>query len=160
MVRRNWHVSRRCDMPLLSPVCWCAGVIVFNLWRRANMVSSSYWQPLPSSTETICHGNYRGKKNAALYWKNMSRVWTLQHTTFSTRNYATWPHYGLGADSACSRNEYRGYLKGGKGGQCVGLTTLPVQCADCPECLRASTSWSLKGLSMPGLVLTFAFAWT
>jgi len=35
----------------------------------------------------------------------------------------------------------------GKGGRCVGLTTLPRTFADCLEILRASTSWSPKGLS-------------
>jgi len=37
---------------------------------------------------------------------------------------------------------------GGKGGQCVGLTTFPL-CADCLEILAASTSWSFKDLSRP-----------
>jgi hypothetical protein len=126
MFRRHWHVSRRCDMPLLSPVSWCAGVIVSNLWHRVNMGSSSYWQPLPSSPETVCHGDYR-EKNAALYWKKMSTVWTLKHTTtIITRISASWTHYGPGADSAYSRNKYQGYLLEGKGGQCVGLTSLPL----------------------------------
>jgi hypothetical protein len=30
----------------------------------------------------------------------------------------------LGVDSTSNRNEYQGYLLGGKGGRCVGLTTL------------------------------------
>jgi len=33
-------------------------------------------------------------------------------------------------DSASNRNEYYGYLLGGKGGWCIGLTTLPPSCAD------------------------------
>ena len=42
-------------------------------------------------------------------------------------------HYGpgLGVDSASNRNEYQEYFLGGKGGRCVGLTTLPPSCADC-----------------------------
>jgi len=36
------------------------------------------------------------------------------------------PHYGPGRiDSASNRNEYQEYLLGGKGGRCVGLTSLP-----------------------------------
>jgi len=35
------------------------------------------------------------------------------------------PHYGPGVDSASNRNEYQEYFLGGKGGRCVGLTTLP-----------------------------------
>ena len=36
-------------------------------------------------------------------------------------------------DSAPNRNEYQEYFLGGKGGWCVGLTTLPPSCADCLE---------------------------
>jgi hypothetical protein len=35
-------------------------------------------------------------------------------------------HYGPGVDPAFNRNEYQWYLLGGKGGRCVGLTTLPT----------------------------------
>ena len=42
-------------------------------------------------------------------------------------------HYGPGVDSASNRNEYQEYFLGGKGGQGVGLTTLPHSCADCLE---------------------------
>ena len=43
------------------------------------------------------------------------------------------PHYGPWVDSASNRNEYQEYLVGGKGGQCVGLTTLPASCANSLE---------------------------
>jgi len=36
---------------------------------------------------------------------------------------------------------------GGKGGRCVGLTSLPPSCADCLDILEASISWSRKDLS-------------
>jgi len=42
-------------------------------------------------------------------------------------------HYDSGVDSASNRNEYQEYLLGDKGGQCIGLTTLPPSCADCLE---------------------------
>jgi len=38
-----------------------------------------------------------------------------------------------GLDSAPNRNKYQEYVLGGKGGRCVGLTTLPLSCADCLE---------------------------
>jgi hypothetical protein len=38
-----------------------------------------------------------------------------------------------GVNSASNRNEYQEYFLGGKGGWCVGLTTLPLSCADCRE---------------------------
>jgi len=40
------------------------------------------------------------------------------------------PHYDPVVDSACNRNEYQEYFLWGKGGRCVGLTTLPPSCAD------------------------------
>jgi len=43
------------------------------------------------------------------------------------------PHCGPGADSASDRNEHQEYFLGGKGDQCVRLTTLPPSCADCLE---------------------------
>jgi len=42
---------------------------------------------------------------------------------------ALWPW----GDSASNRNEYQEYFLGSKGGQCIGLTTLPPSYADCLE---------------------------
>jgi hypothetical protein len=52
----------------------------------------------------------------------------------------------LGSTSACDTLEHQGYLLGGKGGQCVGLTTLPPSYADC---LRNYGSISLLEPSKP-----------
>jgi hypothetical protein len=60
-----------------------------------------------------------------------------------------WSHYNPGVDSACKRNVYRGYLLEGKGGRCVGLTTLPPSCADYLEILGAYNSWGPR--AYPGL---------
>jgi hypothetical protein len=59
------------------------------------------------------------------------------------------PHYGPGIDSASNRNEYQKYFLGSKGGQCVGLTTLPPSFADCHEIRELQppgTLWSMSGL--------------
>jgi len=75
------------------------------------------------------------KKNYILYFK---LTWFFQL------------HYGPGADSASNRNKYQDYhLGGGKGGRCVGLTSLPSSCADFLEILGASTSWSHTCLLWP-----------
>lgn len=37
----------------------------------------------------------------------------------------------------------------GKGGRCIGLTALPLSCANCLKILWAFTSWIPKGLSKP-----------
>ena len=42
-------------------------------------------------------------------------------------------HCGPGVDSACNRNEYQEYFIGGKGGRCIGLTTLLSLGAHCLE---------------------------
>jgi len=45
------------------------------------------------------------------------------------------PYYDPGVD----RNEYQEYFLEGKGGRCVGLTTLPRSCADCHEIWEPQT---------------------
>jgi len=40
------------------------------------------------------------------------------------------PRCGPWFDSASKRNKYQEYFLGGKGGRCVGLTTVPPSCAD------------------------------
>jgi hypothetical protein len=60
----------------------------------------------------------------------------------------TWPfHYCPGVNSASNRNEYLGYLLGGRGSQCLGLTTLLHSSANCLDILGTSTSCSPMGLS-------------
>jgi len=54
------------------------------------------------------------------------------------------PYYGPGVDSASNRNEYQEYFLGGKGGRCVGMTTLPPSCADCLEIWDPQPSGSLR----------------
>jgi hypothetical protein len=46
---------------------------------------------------------------------------------------------------------------GGKGGRCVGLTTLPPSCANCLDILGASNSWNPQGLSRPVMCLLCLF---
>jgi len=53
-------------------------------------------------------------------------------------------HYGHGVDSACNGNEYQEYILRGKGGRCIGLTTLPASCADFLEVWELQTSGTLR----------------
>jgi hypothetical protein len=62
-----------------------------------------------------------------------------------------------GFDSVTNRNEHHGYLLEGKGGRCVGLTTLPPSCADCMEIVGASNSWSPGILPRPVMGLLYLF---
>ena len=50
------------------------------------------------------------------------------HWNFSLTQ-SFWLRYGPWVDSAFNRNEYQEYFLEGKGGRCVGLTTLPPFCA-------------------------------
>jgi hypothetical protein len=59
------------------------------------------------------------------------------------------PHYDPGVDSASNRNEYQEYFLGGKGGQCIRLTTLPPACADCLEIWEPQPPGTLR--ACPGL---------
>ena len=59
------------------------------------------------------------------------------------------PHYGPCVDSASNRNEYQEYFLVGKGGWCVGLTTLPPSCADCLEIWEPQPPGTLR--ACPGL---------
>jgi len=56
------------------------------------------------------------------------------------------PHYVPGVDSTSNRNEYQEYFGGGGGNdsRCVGLTTLPLSCADCIEILEAQPPGTLR----------------
>ena len=58
-------------------------------------------------------------------------------------------HCGPEVDSASNRNEYQEYFLGGKGGRCVGLTTLPPSCADFLEICEPQPPGNLR--ACPGL---------
>ena len=51
--------------------------------------------------------------------------------------------------TAYNRNEYQECFLGGKGGRCVGLTTLPPSCADCLEIWEPQPPGTLR--ACPGL---------
>jgi hypothetical protein len=59
------------------------------------------------------------------------------------------PHFGPWIDSASNRNEYPEYFLGGKGGRCLGLTTLPSSCAGCLESWEPQPPGTLS--ACPGL---------
>ena len=62
----------------------------------------------------------------------------------------------LGVNSASNRNEYQEYFLGGKGGQCVRLTTYhhPVPLS---RNLGTLTSWNPLGLSRPVMGMLYLF---
>jgi hypothetical protein len=69
------------------------------------------------------------------------------HWNFSLISFRS--DYVPGVDSASGRNEYQVYFLGGKGGRCVGLTTLPYSCAECLEIWEPQPPGTLR--ACPGL---------
>ena len=73
------------------------------------------------------------------------------HCKFSF-SYSFRPHCGPGVNSASNRNEYQEYFLGGKGSRCIGLTTLPLSCADCLviwEPQPPGTPWACSRIALP-----------
>jgi len=69
--------------------------------------------------ETLCYNSEgRGFDSRWCHW-NFSLIKSFR------------PHYCPEVDSASNRNEYQEHFLVGKGGRCVGLTTLPRSCVDC-----------------------------
>jgi hypothetical protein len=54
-------------------------------------------------------------------------------------------------DSSSNRYEYQDYFLGGKGGRCLGLTTLPPSCAECLEIWEPQPPGALR--ACPGLLM-------
>jgi hypothetical protein len=65
------------------------------------------------------------------------------HWNFSL-TYSFRPYYDTAVDSASNRNECQDYFLAGKGGRCVGLTTLPTSCSDCLEICDPQTFGTLR----------------
>jgi hypothetical protein len=76
--------------------------------------------------------------------------------TFSL-TYSFRPHCGPGVDSVSNRNVYQEYFLGGKGGRCVGLTTLTTYMCRLSSNLGASTSWNPQGLSSSVMGLLYLY---
>jgi len=62
-----------------------------------------------------------------------------------------WLHCGPGVESASNKNEYQEYILSGKGGRCVGLTTLQTSCAEYLEMWEPQSPLTLR--ACPGLYM-------
>ena len=86
-------------------------------YRRARAGTSRHEVAL--LVETLCYNSEgRGFDSRWCHW-NFSLIKSFR------------PHYCPEVDSASNRNEYQEHFLVGKGGRCVGLTTLPRSCVDC-----------------------------
>ena len=87
-------------------------------------------------------------RHFAISYKPESRGFDSQWNDWNfSLTYFFRQHYVPGVDSASNRNDYQEYFLGGKGGRCVGLTTLPPSCV--PIVFK---SGSLSLLEPSGLV--------
>jgi hypothetical protein len=78
----------------------------------------------------MCKFNKRSNEfNRYLFYRQNYILELLAHVCLDLQNTAVI--WSTGVDSASNKNEYQEYFLGGKGGRCVGLTTLPPSCADC-----------------------------
>ena len=91
----------------------------------------------PIIVNCISLQNVQGKKNSVSLFPKLGE----EHVT-APRN--LWRVQK--GRAASNRNEYPGYLLGGKGGRCIGVTTLPNSCDDSLERMGASTTWNPQGL--------------
>jgi len=67
---------------------------------------------------------------------------------------------GAGVHSASNRNEYQEYFLVGKGSRCIGLTTLPLSCADCLEIWKPQTLAMVRACPCQNRVaLPFTYRW-
>jgi len=82
-------------------------------------------------------------------WDYMTRVrfQTVSLEFLSPKSFR--PHYGPGVDSDFNRNKYQEYFLCGKGGRCLGVTTLPPSCADFLEIWEPQLPGNLR--ACPGL---------
>jgi len=106
------------------------------------------------TTSTPCSIWFR---HCATSWKVAASIPDGVIGIFHWQSYR--PHYGPGVDPACNRNEYQGYLLGGEGVWCVGLTILPPSCADCLEIWDIDCFYNREGMCLlRGTSCIFKFA--
>jgi hypothetical protein len=88
-------------------------------------------------------------------------IW-LRHCTKSWKVAGSIPDYvttRIFSDNPSGCIKAQEYFLGGKGSQCIGLTTLPPSCADCLEIcgLQPLTLWTWRGLNKVWFIFAFTF---
>ena len=127
------------QMPELQISC----ILTFVFFTIRDQTMSQLIQSISSQPISICFSliSLRYKSEGSGFDYRWCR-WNFS----STKSF--WLHYGPGVDSASNRNYHHKYFLGGKGGQCIGLTTLPPSCADCLEIWESQplgTLWTCAG---------------
>jgi hypothetical protein len=123
--------------------------------------SALYLYCFSSWSNLIDHINLKGACGGTVDWGSVlqaGRLW-FQFPMVSLEffiNIILQPHCVQGVDSPCNRNEYQEYFQWGKGGGCIGLTTLSPSFANCLE-MGSSTSWSPLGLDRPDQGLLYLY---
>ena len=79
----------------------------------------------------------------ALLYKSEGRASDISLTESFRPHCGSWDWLNL------NRNEYQEHFMDGKGGRCVGMTTLPSSCANCLEIWDPQPSWALWACNRP-----------
>jgi hypothetical protein len=112
----NWHMTIVYSyLPQLTEPKYFTNITRWRRWLRHCATSRKVASSIPNGVTGI------------FYWHNPSG-----------RTIA------LVVDSASNRNQYQEYLLVGKGGRCVGLTTLPPSCADCLQIWEPQPTGTLR----------------
>ena len=127
----------------------------------------SQWAVLASRKVTLLRAEYGVYAVGCTYCKqniiqggsNMTGTCAACLHTNQSRSYLNHlvciPLDGPGVDSASNRNLYQEYFLAGKGGRCLGLTTLPPSCADNLEIWEPQPPGKLWFCSRPVLELLY-----
>ena len=135
----------QCTTGLLPPNLGSSLLHAPILWG-CSLFEACFWYPTLRS-----QGHAVTQLVEALRYKPEGRGFDSRwcHWNFSLTS-SFRPRYGPGINSVSNRNEYQEYFLEGKGGRCVGLTTLPPLCADCLEIWDPQTPGTLR--ACPGLL--------
>ena len=130
-------------------VCVCVWVCVYTHTHTPDCLETVYELPLlPNKLET--RGSAVGWGTALQFVRSRVRFPMVSlEFIIDIILLAALTHSGPGVDSASDRNWYQEYFLGGKGGRCVGLTTLTPSCSDCLEIWEPQLPgnlWACPGL--------------
>jgi hypothetical protein len=142
---RKFSSQHGFDHRTVQPVASC-----YTDWSLHALTNSKYcyWKPRLSVCRSVCLYNVHWSGCISSEYEKLL-PWCGGTAIQAERSLVRFPTVSLKfyIDSASNRNEYQEHFMGGKGGRCVGLTTLPPSRADCLETWEPQPPGTLRGLS-------------
>ena len=144
---------------LLSITQVSGGLFLFLLWNPPRKHHNEFWGAMECLAVGLLHLIWKisypdrffifcspsDKEHCTTSWKVTGSIPDGVIGIFHWQSF--WSHYGPGVDSASNRNEHQEYFLEGKGGQCIGLTTLPPSCAERLEIWEPRPPGTLRACS-------------